>query len=51
MYLLKYYFKSKYFGFNRVDYIEFELYSDLEYFIYHNNIIKYDVYKMIGRCD
>lgn len=51
LYLLKYYTKSKYFGFYRINYLEFELYSELEYFIFHNNIKKYDVYKMIGRCD
>ena len=47
MYILKYYIKSNYLGFNRVYYKEFELFDDLEYFIDHNDIKNYSVYGII----
>lgn len=49
MYLLKYYVNSRYFGFTRIIYKEFELFSDLESFVNVNNIKIYDVYKLQGR--
>ena len=49
MYILKYYIKSKYLGFNRVYYKEFELFSDLEYFIDHNDIKNYTVYGIMNK--
>ena len=46
--LLKWYIKSRYFGFNRFYYKEFETFGDLEYFIKENKISNYDIYKYVG---
>ena len=43
--LLKYYIKSKYLGYSKVYYKEFELFSLLEYYIRINNIKDYEIYR------
>lgn len=48
MYILKYYTKSKYFGFNRINYKEFYYFSDLESFINIYNVKDYEIYERIG---
>ena len=46
--LLKYYVKSKYFGYIRVYYKEFELFGELEHFIYEHKIKEYEIYESAG---
>lgn len=48
MYILKYYIRSKYFGYSRINYKEFEYFSDLESFINYNNIKIYEIYERVG---
>lgn len=48
MYILKYYLKSKYFGFSRINYKEFSYFSDLESFINVYNIKYYEIYERVG---
>ena len=46
--LLKYYIKSKYLGYSKGYYKEFELFSLLEYYIRINNIKDYEIYRKKG---
>ena len=45
--ILKYYIKSKYLGYSKVYYKEFELLDNLKTYIRLNNIINYEIYERI----
>ena len=47
-YILKYWYKSKYFGFKRLDYKEFETYEQVVIYICENSI-KYDEYEIFAK--
>jgi len=44
IYLLKYYIKSKYFGYSKIYYKEFETYQELMSYCYDKKIKNFDVY-------
>lgn len=47
-YILKYWYKSKYFGFKRLEYKEFDSYSQIMIFILENKI-KYNEYEIFSK--
>lgn len=47
-YILKYWYKSKYFGFKRLEYKEFDSYSQIMIFISENKI-KYNEYEIFSK--